>query len=177
MMQTNFVRENTSMFEKCIQVAKAMGITYDEGNTTSMAILRAQVKNCKTRPHSCEELATQGHLEYYWTYLTKAETTNEKIRKIELSKRKDISADQCEQIEDMIDAEEPVDAVEGRIKKRHKGMDDAAKKQKQLKQQEAVAKREQKLNGMSDEEKAKFLENEERIVSHTSFVLPLNLFS
>ena len=130
------------------------GLKYDPKDEDSTAILDAELEGFKVRPHEKEALAAKGHVQYFVVKKGLNESTGEKKREISGKKRQQASMEEYEGIEDMIDNEEPIEKVPGRIKepKKRKLTDD----EKKAKAKEEADKREAKLQSMGKHERKEF---------------------
>ena len=141
------------------EFAKLVGLKYDLQDLESMAILDAELEGFKTRPHEKEVLASKGHLQYFIQKKNPSESIGEKKREVKGMKRQQCSSEELEAIEGMIDLEEPVPAVAGRVKDQSSSSSKKKKlteTDKQAKKQEEESKRQKMLEGMSSEERKEF---------------------
>ena len=133
------------------------GLQYDPKDEDSTAILDAELEGLQTRPHEKEALKSKGHLQYFVTKQNLTHCSGTKTREIKGTKRQQATMEEYEQIEDMIDNEEPVEAVPGRIRKsggyKKQKITEEDKKKKALEDQQM---RDAKLQAMSKSERKEF---------------------
>ena len=98
------------------EFAKLQGLKYDPKDEDSTAILDAELEGFQSRPHEKPALAARNHLQYFIVKKGLNESTGEKKREISGKTRQQASTEEYEAIEDMIDNEEPIEKVPGRIK-------------------------------------------------------------
>eukprot|EP00969_Alexandrium_andersonii_P373863 15484968-Alexandrium_andersonii.AAC.1 len=148
------------------EYAKLVGLKYDLQDPESMAILDAELDGFKTRPHEKQALSTKGHLQYFIQKRNLSESVGEKKREVKGMKRQQCTAEELEDIEKMIDMEQPVPAVPGRVKGGDAGGSGSGKRrkateeEKQAKVKEEQDKREKMLEGMSKQERKEFEQTE-----------------
>eukprot|EP00969_Alexandrium_andersonii_P335076 14808221-Alexandrium_andersonii.AAC.2 len=141
------------------EYAKLQGLKWDPKDEEANMILDAELEGFTTRPHEKEALKAKGFLQYYITKQNLSETSGEKKRQVTGSKRQQCTSDELGDIEDMIDNEDPVMKIPGRLKdesshpKKSKKGNEA---EQQKKMEEQKAKREAKLSAMSKAERKEF---------------------